>query len=281
MAILIAESGSTKTNWVYIKSAKSQQHFSTAGMNPFFCSEADYERILNEELAISSKNEVEAIHFYGAGIKDAEKAQIVKKALKARFKISNIVAHSDILAAARATCSSEKGITCILGTGSNSAYFNGNKIAKQNPSLGYIVGDEGSGTYLGKKVLQYYFYNTFDDELKEAFLNTYGDNLVHILDKIYKSPFPNKYLASFTEFLINYRGHYMVENIIEDALVEFHQKHVLKYRESWKYPVHFVGSIAFAFQDIIKDLHKQYGIETGKIVKKPIDGLIKHHIANP
>lgn len=278
MSILIAESGSTKTDWMLIHSAKKQQHFATTGMNPFFCSSTDYKRILEEELSIGSNEKIEAIYFYGAGIKDAEKANVVKKALKKRFNIAQISAYSDMLAAARATCGDNKGITCILGTGSNSAYFNGQKIVKQNPSLGYIVGDEGSGTYLGKKVLQYFFYNTFDDELKEAFLNTYGDNLVKILDKIYKEPFPNAYLASFTEFLVHYRGHYMIENIIEDALTEFHQKHVLKYRESWKHPVHFVGSVAFEFKDILKELHNHYGIETGQIIKKPIEGLIHYHL---
>jgi glucosamine kinase len=279
MSLLIADSGSSKTDWMIIKNGKLAKTIQTSGLNPFFCDENKFASVILEELKLSSKeiDALEDVVFYGAGVKDSTKSKFVEKQLSKHFNTNRVSAYSDMLAAARATCGMDKGVCCILGTGSNSAYYDGKKIKTQNPSLGFMLGDEGSGTYLGKKVLQYYFYNTFDDELKEAFLQQYGGDLTDILNNVYHRPFPNKYIASFTSFLIDHRGHYMVENIIEDSLIDFHQKHVLKYRESWKYPVHFVGTVAYEFRDIIKELHASYGLVTGTITKAPKNGLVAYH----
>lgn len=277
-AILIADSGSSKTDWSLIGKNKKTKHFQTTGLNPFFRTEADCHKLLQEELELKpGKTEIDKIIFYGAGIKTSTEANFVNKILKQHFGVKKMEAHSDMLGAARAAMGEEKGICCILGTGSNSCFYNGKKIMIQNPSLGFIIGDEGSGTYLGKRVLQYFFYNTFDEDLREAFRNKYGDNLSDILNKVYKDPLANRYLASFTQFLIEQRGHYMVENIIEDAFIDFHQRHVLKYRESWKHPIHFIGTVAYEFRDIIYSLHEQYGLDTGNILKSPAEGLIKFH----
>lgn len=280
-SILIADSGSSKTDWCLIGKNKKTRHFQTAGLNPFFRTEADCHQLLADELKIKpEKEDIEKIIFYGAGVKSSKQSAFIQKILKKHFGVKSVEAHSDMLAAARATAGNEKGVCCILGTGSNSCYYNGKKIMVQNPSLGFIIGDEGSGTYLGKRVLQYFFYNTFDDDLKDAFRNKYGDDLSDILHKVYKDPLANRYLASFTQFLIEQRGHYMVENIIEDAFIDFHQRHVLKYRESWKYPIHFIGTVAYEFRAIIHSLHEQYGLETGHILKSPTDGLIRFHKAD-
>jgi len=277
-SILIADSGSTKTDWCLITKDRKPRHYQTAGLNPFFRTHEDCIDIMSSELKLKpEKEQVSAVVFYGAGVKDKSKIIFIEKALKQHFGIKSVSAHSDMLGAARATCGNDRGICGILGTGSNSCYYNGAKISIQNPSLGYIVGDEGSGTYLGKRVLQYYFYNTFDDDLKAAFENKYGNNLTEILEKIYGGQAPNRYLASFTQFLIEQRGHYMIENIIEDALIDFYQRHILKYRESWKYPIHFVGTVAYEFRDIIASLHEQYGLETGTILKAPMEGLLRFH----
>lgn len=275
---LLIESGSTKTDWVVMDKGSVICTSKTMGMNPFLCSHEDYHKIINDDLKLDvEKNEIKQIAFYGAGVKDSSKAQYLGKSLKKYFTQAKVSVNSDMLGAAISVCGTQKGVCCILGTGSNSAYYNGEKISKQLPSLGYILGDEGSGSHLGKKVLQYYFYKTFDEQLSEAFHNKYGDNLTEILDHIYKCPFPNRYLASYALFLSEHRGHYMVENIIEDSLIEFHQKHVLKYRESWKHPIHFIGSIADAFKDVILSLHTSYGLETGIIAKSPLDGLIAYY----
>ena len=181
------------------------------------------------------------------------------------------------MGAALALCGESRGIACILGTGSNSCYFNGKRIVSNSPGLGYILGDEGSGAYLGKKVLQYYLYHTFDEELRYKFDAAYTTNRVEILENIYKKPLPNRYLASFTMFLAENRGHYMIENILEDGLNDFFFTHLCKYRESWKYPIHFTGAVAFGFADVIRELMGTYEFELGKILKRPMDGLIHHH----
>jgi glucosamine kinase len=279
-SILIVDSGSSKTDWCLIAKDKKTRRFQTAGLNPFFRTEEDCHTLLQEELKIKpTKEDIAKIVFYGAGVKSKPQKDFINKILRKHFDVRKTEAHSDMLGAARATIGSERGICCILGTGSNSCYYNGKNIAIQNPSLGYIVGDEGSGTYLGKKVLQYFFYNTFDEDLKAAFRHKYGDDLADILQKVYKDPRANRYLASFTQFLTEQRGHFMIENIIEDAFIDFYHRHVLKYRESWKYPIHFVGTVAYEFRDIIHSLHEQYGLDTGKIVKSPSDGLIAYHKA--
>lgn len=279
-SILIADSGSSKTDWCLIGAKKKTRHFQTSGLNPFFRSEDDCHKLLTEELKINpAKEDISKIVFYGAGVKNKTQSDFINKILRKHFGIKTTEAHSDMLGAARATSGNEKGICCILGTGSNSCYYNGKKIVTQNPSLGFIIGDEGSGTYLGKKVLQYFFYNTFDEDLKAAFRHKYGDDLSDILHKIYKDPLANRYLASFTQFLIEQRGHFMVENIIEDAFIDFYQRHILKYRESWKYPINFIGTVAYEFRDIIHSLHEQYGLDTGTILKSPAEGLIKFHKA--
>lgn len=278
-AILIADSGSTKTDWCLIQSGKCRQKTKTAGMNPLLQTKAQMAKMLETELSIEEPSEAVAqVIFYGAGVKDTEVQEELKSVLSAHFETAAIDIHSDLLAAARATCGHEKGVACILGTGSNSGYYNGKIIKHQNPSLGYIIGDEGSGAFLGKRVLQYYFYRTFDEELSGAFQQKYGDNLSPVLNKVYREPFANRYLATFVQFLIEHRGHYMVENIIEDAFIDFHQRHILKYRESWNYPIHFCGAVAYEFKDIIVSLHEQYGLETGNIVKAPMDGLCAYHL---
>jgi N-acetylglucosamine kinase-like BadF-type ATPase len=181
------------------------------------------------------------------------------------------------MAAARALCGRKKGIACILGTGSNSCYYDGRKIVKNSPGLGYVLGDEGSGAYLGKKVIQYYLYGTFDEELRARFGAAYTTNASEILENVYKKPLPNRYLAGFCRFLAENRGHYMIENIIEDGLNDFFFTHLCKYRETWILPVSFAGGVAFGFQDVLKQLCNSYEFELGKILKNPMQGLVDYH----
>jgi N-acetylglucosamine kinase-like BadF-type ATPase len=184
------------------------------------------------------------------------------------------------MGAARGLCGHRQGVVSILGTGSNSCYYDGRKIAEQIPSLGYMVGDEGSGNHMGKRVLQYYAYHTFDNELKLGFEMMFGNDLHQITHRLYKEPFPNRYLASFCQLLSNNRGHYMVENIVEDCINEFFRHHILKYRSSWKFPLHFTGSIAYEFRDVIATQCHQYELELGTIVHTPLEGLIAFHQKN-
>jgi N-acetylglucosamine kinase-like BadF-type ATPase len=181
------------------------------------------------------------------------------------------------MAAARAVCGRSKGIVANLGTGSFCCFYNGKKMVNQRPGIGYVLGDEGSGAYLGRKVIQYYLYETFDEDLRARFDAKYMTTRVEILENVYKKPLPNRYLASFTMFLADNRGHYMIENIIEDGLNDFFFQHLCKYNEVWKHPVSFVGSVADGFKDVILQLCNSYGFELGTIVKNPMQGLVTFH----
>ncbi|MER3464313.1 MAG: N-acetylglucosamine kinase [Chitinophagaceae bacterium] len=274
---LIADSGATKAEWTLINNSKKKTLF-TQGISPYFLNTHQIAELTQTELASKLKGQhVTQIHYYGTGCANPENAKSIKKALQRVFPSAHVNVNTDLMAAARAGCGNEKGIACILGTGSNSCYYNGKTIVKNSPGLGYVLGDEGSGAYLGKKVLQYYLYNTFDEDLRSRFDARFITNTVEILDNVYKKPLPNRYLASFTMFLAENRGHYMVENIIEDGLNDFFFQHLNKYNEVWKYPVHFIGSVAHGFKDVIKELCQAYEFELGTILKNPMQGLIKYH----
>lgn len=272
---LIAESGSTKTDWVVLKKGKVLQEFKTAGINPYLQKTVD----IMEQLEGSFKLDVavDEVYFYGAGVHSKANAQIVSSAMKNLFGTKNVSVESDILAAARGLSQDKKGMICILGTGSNCCYYDGKKIKDQLPSLGYIAGDEGSGNHMGKRILQYYAYNTFDTELRMYFEEHIGNDIGQIIARLYKEPFPNRFLAAFVKLLVNNRGHFMVENIIEDSFNEFFHQHLLKYRQSWKSPIYFTGSIAYIFSDVLETMCSQYEFELGRIIQNPMQGLIEYH----
>lgn len=274
---LIADSGATKAEWCLINNGKKKTLF-TQGISPYFLDTEGIIELLRNELAPKLKNvSIDTIYYYGTGCANPENARSIKKALKTVFQGADADVETDLMAAARAVCGRDKGVACILGTGSNSCYYNGKKIVKNSPGLGYVLGDEGSGAYLGKKVLQYYLYETFDEDLRARFDAKYVTTRVEILDRVYKQPLPNRYLASFTMFLAENRGHYMIENIIEDGLNDFFFQHLFKYRETWTLPVSFVGSVADGFKDVLLDLCRSYEFELGTVLKNPMQGLVKFH----
>jgi N-acetylglucosamine kinase-like BadF-type ATPase len=274
---LIADGGATKTEWCLLSNGRKKT-FLTQGIRPYFLTSQQIADLVGTELLPSLKNVIVAnLFYYGTGCLDPKNAKSVKNALKALFPDANIEVGTDFLGAAKAVCGDEKGVACILGTGSNSCSYNGKKIIKNSPGIGYVLGDEGSGAYLGRKVLQYYLYETFDEELKSKFDAKYGTTSVEILENVYKKPFPNRYIASFTLFLAENRGHYMIENILEDGLNDFFFQHLTRYKEALRYPVGFVGSVAYGFKDVLTQLCQSYEFELGKILKTPMQGLVKYH----
>ena len=274
---IIADSGSTKCEWCIINGNKKKVIL-TKGINPYFMTIEETVQVLSEELVPAlKKNTVDAIHFYGTGLGNINNVLKIKTALKQIFGKAKIEIQTDLVGAARAMCNKEKGVVCILGTGSNSCYYNGKTIVKNHASLGYILGDEGSGAYLGKQVIRYYLYNTFDDDLRSRFDAKYVTTTHDIIENTYTQPFANRYLASFTTFLAENRGHYMIENILEDGFSEFFYHHIYKYRESWTHPIHFVGGVAFAFKDILKEMCGSFELEFGKVSASPMKGLIEYH----
>ena len=277
---IIADSGATKCQWTMVSSNKKTT-FATVGISPYFLSAAQIQALVEKTFKNKIKlDSVNAVYFYGTGLSNPQNVTQLKKALKAVFTKASFDIQTDLVAAARATCQNKKGVACILGTGSNTGFYNGKKITKNSPGLGYVLGDEGSGAYLGKKVIQYYLYKTYDEDLMSRFEKKFATSKDEILNNVYKEATPNRYLAKFTEFLVENRGHYMIENIIEDGLNDFFYAHINKMNEAWLYPIHFVGSVAFGFKDIIKQLALSYEIELGSIIKSPMQGLITYHQKN-
>jgi glucosamine kinase len=274
---LIADSGSTKAEWCLVQGKKKKTIF-TQGVSPYFLDGPQITALLSRELLPSiGKIEIDQLFFYGTGCKSAQNQRMMRKALQKLFPAAEVNVDTDLVGAARAVCGREAGVACILGTGSNSCFYNGKKIVRNSPGLGYVLGDEGSGAYLGRKVLQYFLYNTFDEDLRSRFDATYVTNASEILDHVYKQPLANRYLASFTLFLAENRGHFMVENIVEDGLNDFFFQHIIKYREAWTHPVHFVGGVAWGFRDVVKELCANYELTLGVILKNPMEGLLKYH----
>ncbi|MEO8414283.1 MAG: BadF/BadG/BcrA/BcrD ATPase family protein [Ginsengibacter sp.] len=274
---LIADSGSTKTEWALLQ-GKKKSIINSQGMSPYFINELQAEHIIRAEVLPGLKKAaVEEIYYYGTGCTSPENSRMFKKVFKKIFPGASVLVDSDVAGAAKALCGDEKGIACILGTGSSSCYYNGRRIAKNNPGLGFILGDEGSGAYLGKKVIQYFLYNTFDEDLRARFDAKFVTNANEILDAVYKKPLANRYLASFAIFLAENRGHYMIENIIEDGFNDFFYTHIYKFRESWKLPVHFTGGVAFGFRDVLSNLCSSYQLQLGNVLRNPMEGLIQYH----
>jgi N-acetylglucosamine kinase-like BadF-type ATPase len=275
---LIADSGATKAEWCLLQGKKKKSIF-TQGISPYFFDTAQITNILEKELLPSLKGiKVDEVYYYGTGCINPNNNRIVKQSVRNVFKdLAVVEVTHDVMAAARALYADDKGVACILGTGSSSCYYNGKKIVVNKPGLGYVLGDEGSGAYLGKKVLQYYLYNTFDEELTGRFNSKYKTSITDILENVYKKPLANRYLASFTPFLSENRGHYMIENIIEDALNDFFFHHICKFRESWTLPVSFVGGVSYYFQDVLTELCRSYEFTMGKILKNPMEGLAVYH----
>jgi N-acetylglucosamine kinase-like BadF-type ATPase len=274
---IIADSGATKCQWTVVV-GKQKKTITTIGISPYFLTTTQIIETIQKgfQKKIDPKT-IDAVYFYGTGLSNPLNVVSIKKALKTVFSKAKLDIQTDLVAVARATCQHHKGVACILGTGSNTGYYNGKKIIKNSPGLGYVLGDEGSGAYLGKKVLQYYLYQTFDEELLHSFESKYEISKDQILDAIYKQPLPNRYMASFAQFLSEHRGHYMIENIIEDGINDFFFAHLNKLNESWLHPIHFAGSVAYVFRDVIKQLATAYELEIGKIIKSPMEGLLVYH----
>jgi N-acetylglucosamine kinase-like BadF-type ATPase len=275
--ILIADSGSTKTDWCLITNGKVK-HYATQGINPYFLSEDEILFIFKSQLKINTtKISIDEIHFYGAGINSEDKKKVIHTCLKKHFNAKKINTHSDLLASVHATCLHNKGIACILGTGSNSCYFDGKKVGFKTPSLGYFLGDEGGGNYIGRKLLQHYFHGIFDKELTQAFDKKYNITQEEVLENIYRKPFPNRYLAQFCSFVFEHRGHYIIDNIAHDAVNYFFINHLIRYPQVHKVPVHFTGSVSFFLKDILEEMCHQYDIQLGTVLQRPIQKLAEYY----
>ncbi len=279
--MVIADSGSTKTTWALID---SQNNIITKkesiGLNPFFVDVCFIKKTSSKIIETADKKKISAVYFYGAGCANDEKCNLVKKGLTATLPNTKIFIYSDLLAAARALFQKQKGWVCILGTGSNAAYYNGRILIKHTPSLGYILGDEGSGTYLGKLLLQHILYHKLDKTLTNAFHKKYNLDLQNILLHTYSKPNPNKYLASFTHFLKEYENHSSIQQLIYNGFSDFIKNHIQPYMKNDIETIGFIGSVAFSFKEILIQACLDHNLTVLDIQKSPMDGLIKYHIQN-
>lgn len=277
--ILIADSGSTKTEWRTILPGGAIGQAKTAGCNPNHQTVADIKATLeNELLAQLSSGKPEEVFFYGAGCSSEKSKNIVRDAFAAVFPGASLVVESDLLAAARSLCLNEPGIACILGTGSNSCLFDGEKIIGNTPALGYVLGDEGSGSYLGKKVVADYLRRDMPEHLAARFGKRFPISADEVCDRIYRQPLAKPYLASFSRFLFHNLQDPYCYRLVYDSFTNFLQRNVVKYPDYQSLPVHFVGSIAFYYGNILRQAATDQGMRVGRILEGPIAGLALYHL---
>jgi N-acetylglucosamine kinase-like BadF-type ATPase len=276
---LIADSGSTKTHWSIIESRKLLKEIFTNGINPFYQNTSEIAAELNAGLLaqIAKPEKISEIHFYGAGCSFPEKKKTVSDALKSFFAEAIIEVESDLLGAARALLGHEKGIACILGTGSNSCYYNGEEIEQNVSPLGFILGDEGSGAVLGKLLVGDCLKNQIPENLKAAFFNKYNFTAAEILENVYRKPFPNRFLAQFTPFLAEHIEEPYVFNLVYDAFDSFITRNVLQYPLD-DIKVGFIGSIAWYFKDTLEIVCSERNLLMAGITKNPMEGLVHFHL---
>ena len=280
--ILIADGGSTKCDWILLNN-EGEQVFKTRskGLNPAVFKEAVLEQRLaeNPELA-EVRNSIEKIHFYGAGCGTPTPRELLKCIIANYFTNADEVSVMEDTVAAVYAATTEPGIVCILGTGSNSCYFDGEKIHQAVDSLGYILMDEASGNYFGKRLIRDYYYKRMPPEISEKFEKEFDLNSDTIKLNLYRKDNPNTYLANFAEFIFkNERNGYFYK-LLHEGLTDFVQARVLSYPQVNTVPVHFIGTIAFFSEDIIRAVLQPYGIKLGNIVRRPIDALIEHYRKN-
>ncbi|HCT93797.1 MAG: ATPase [Bacteroidetes bacterium GWE2_39_28] len=273
---LIADSGSTKVDWRAIHSDGSVQEITTAGINPFFQTEEQIVYELQQNLLPDISASVNEIHFYGAGVSSPEKVLVLQNCFRKVFPKARSNAYTDLLAAARALCGKKPGIAAILGTGANSCFYDGNEIVDNVPACGFILGDEGSGAVLGKKFISDYLKRQLPSDLNTLFDQKYNLNYNSIIERVYRQPFPNRYLATFSVFLHQNKTNPYVSKLLKNSFEEFFTRNVMQY-DYKKYPVNLVGSVAFHYEDIIKDVAKGLGVKIGNILQSPIDGLAEYH----
>lgn len=272
--ILIADSGSTKTDWVIVTSTAQPVVINTQGINPVHQSREQIVSIIRDEL--QNRVGAEAVYFYGSGIRP-EMEKTMRGVLEEMFpQAMTVEVHSDLLGAARALCGHEYGIASILGTGANSCLYDGEKIVEHTPALGYILGDEGSGAALGKRFLHDLYGGKLSEEIKTTFEKDMHLDLAEIINRVYRQPLANRFLASLSVFISNHREDEGVHGVLVNNFVDFLNYHIAPYNRR-DLPVSFIGSIAWHYQEELQEAAQRAGFTIGTILKSPIEGLLRYH----
>ena len=281
--ILIADGGSTKADWIAIDKNTKEEVFRTRtlGLNPAIVPQEELEnRIINMFQLIQVKDEVEEIHFYGAGCGTLKPVEILKRVLESIFVNAKICIAEDMLAAVYAASGKEPALVCILGTGSNSCYYNGSEMEMLVSSLGYILMDEASGNYFGKKLIIDYYYNKMPIIIAEKFESEFNLDADYIKKNLYREPNPNMYLASFAKFMFDFKEEKYIKKIIKKGFQEFFKYRVLPYNKTKDTPIYFIGSIAHYFRDILENIASNNDLVISDVIQRPIDNLLEYHKEN-
>ena len=275
--ILVADSGSSKTDWLLAIPQQEAQQFRTAGLNPYFLSEKEIVKILQDQATdiIAHTADITEIYFFGAGCSSPDRHEIVSNALSQLFPKAFISIDSDLLGSAYATCGHEKGLCCVLGTGSNISFFDGEDIHAGKHGLGFVLGDEGSGTWFGKALITDFLYGNMPEDISKKFNETYHLTREAVIQNVYQKPRANSYLASFSKFLSEIRDTDYAQNLLQSGLLEFIETNIKSYPQYNKYKCNFVGSISYVFADELHALCKTHGVRAGKIIKQPIHDLLQ------
>lgn len=275
---LIVDCGSTKADWVLLDGNKVINNTQTEGFNPNY---TDKEHILSIALSNNSYNtylqDITEVLFYGSGCGNQHNVDLMKDVFKSIFIHSEIHVYSDMMAACHAVSAHKNGIVCILGTGSNSCLFNGDEIVDKAVSLGYIIGDEGSGSHIGKTILHDYLYKTMPQDLYSKIENEYNIDVESFIDNVYHSNQPSKYLASFAKIAIENKNHDYIINLCRKCFDEFIDCFITRYDKCHEYEVSFVGSVAYYFQNVIKERLEKRRLKMGEVSKSPIEGLVGYY----
>lgn len=281
--ILIADSGSTKTEWSVVNNGKLIKRVRGKGINPFFQTEDEIGNEIGSVLILGLNRQdfdFDSVYFYGAGC-IFDKAKIVKRAIRKNINVhKELEVSTDMLAAARSLCGNDPGIACILGTGSNSCHYDGRNIIDNVSPLGFILGDEGSGAVLGKLLVSDLLKNQLPSGLKEKFLAKFNLTTADIIDRVYREPFPNRFLAAFSPFILENLDNSDIYSLVINSFKAFLKRNVMQYKGHDKLPIHFVGSVAFHYQNLLKEAVEAMGMKPGKIIQSPMEGLIKYHSAS-
>lgn len=280
--ILIADGGSTKADWIALNTNKEEAfRVRTLGLNPAIVPREELSnRIVNMFQLMHIKDEVTEIHFYGAGCGTPKPIEILKSILESIFVNAKIFIAEDMLAAVYAASGKEPALVCILGTGSNSCYYNGEQMEMMTASLGYILMDEASGNYFGKKLIIDYYYHKMPKKIAEKFRNEFDLDADHIKKNLYRAPNPNMYLATFAKFMFEFKEEKYIKKIIKKGFQEFFKYRILPYNKTAETPIYFIGSIAFYFRDILEKIAQKNNLVITDVIQRPIDNLLAYHKDN-
>lgn len=277
MRKLVVDAGSTKTEWILLDGERVVDRFTLGGYNPNYNETAVLLDLLNHDLPETFPS-VDAVYYYGSGCGSESNREGVAQCLRRRFgEAHEVVVTHDLMAVCHAVLGHECGIACILGTGANTCLYDGQEIVDQAVSLGYLVGDEGSGCYIGRKVARAYFYDLMPPELKLSFEQTYRLDLKDFIDHVYHQSGASKYLAGFAKFAGDHQQHPFMRKLVKGCFEDFIQVFVLRYPEASSLPVCFVGSVAYHFQELLQECLEAEGLTLGKVRQTPAEGLIRYH----